>query len=418
MVAWNGRPFLETAIPSVLDALGDHGDLLVVENGSTDGSFEFLRNRFPDVAVLRTGANLGGAGGFSAGMRVALEDGDCEYVWLLDNDILVETGALDPLLETLSVNPDAAAAGSQLCLYDHPDTVQELGSRYTSWLGALQQLYAGEQRLPPASPACEVDYLAACSLLIRSSVLKQQGLFREELFIFYDDVEWSLRIRRAGHRLLAVPGSVVRHCYGGEKPTVPWREYYRKRNRCVCLRLEPPRGSRLLALYIYLGYLGALARYLYWQGDRVLASAYRRALHDFNSGRLGKREFRLPSPDRSVLPEKAGRTTVFLDTSLAPGDAIAAWQSLQQACPSIEKTERKDPPDIAVVGERYSWFSTQGRLLLRYRCGERWTRILHPRREWALSRLRLLGAILVAFPAAVPIWLRALRRSRPPAPLP
>ncbi|BAN69955.1 glycosyl transferase family 2 [endosymbiont of unidentified scaly snail isolate Monju] len=308
MVAWNGRPFLETAIPSVLEALGEHGELLVVENGSTDGSFDFLRARFPDVAVLQTGENLGGAGGFSAGMRVALEDPECHHVWLLDNDILVEPGALEPLLDALSSAPDIAAAGSQLCLYDRPDTVQELGSRYTPWLGALEQQHAGRSRLPADASPREVDYLAACSLLIRSDILRQHGLFHEALFVFYDDVEWSLRVRRAGHRLLAVPASVVRHCYGGDRPTVPWREYYRKRNRCICLRLEPPRRGRLLALYFYLVYVSALAHYLARQGDPVLAGIYRQALDDFDNGRLGRRDIvrpataPLPCPKRPAEP--------------------------------------------------------------------------------------------------------------------
>ncbi len=422
MVAWNGRSFLEAAISSVLEALGEHGELLVVENGSTDSSFDFLRAHFPDVAVLQTGENLGGAGGFSAGMRVALEDLECHYVWLLDNDIIVEPGALEPLLDILASAPDIAATGSQLCLYDRPDTVQELGSRYTPWLGALEQQHAGQPRLPADASPREVDYLAACSLLIRSDILRQHGLFREALFVFYDDVEWSLRVRRAGYRLLAVPASVVRHCYGGDKPTVPWREYYRKRNRCICLRLEPPRRGRLLALYFYLVYVNALVRYLAWQGDLVLAGTYRLALDDFDNGRLGRREIVHPAAAPPPLPENA--CGIWVDTSLSPGDAEAAWKALEHVAVHRKQHLLRLGPnqaggaEIALVGERYSWTATHSKRLLRYRCGGRWSQITHPRREWLLSRLRLTMALMQAVPAALPRWLRALRRDPPPIPLP
>lgn len=422
MVAWNGRPFLETAVPSVLEALGNYGDLLVVENGSTDNSFEFLRSRFSDVAVLRTGENLGGAGGFSAGMRVALQAPECEHVWLLDNDILVEPGALEPLLAALESAPDVAAAGSQLCLYDRPKIVQELGSHYTPWLGALHQQHAGETRLPPEAPSREADYLAACSLLIRAETLRRHGLFRESLFVFYDDVEWALRIRNVGHRLLAIPASVVRHCYGGDKPTVPWREYYRKRNRCVCLSLEPPRRGGRLALYIYLAYVDALGRHLHWQGDKLLAGVYRRALQDFDKNNLGRRDIVSPQPDPTPLPDRI--TQIWIDPTVAAGDAEAAVQAAQESARKagkiLQRSEAISPShdDLVIVGERFSWSATRGRCLLRYRCGGRWMPIARPCREWLLSRLRLAAALLLAAPATLPCWLRAMRREHPPAPLP
>ncbi len=104
MVVWNGLSFLAEGIASVLRELRPQDDLLIVENGSTDGSAEWLRQNHPDVARLQTGCNLGGAGGFNAGMSIALRCPRCRYLWLLDNDIIVEPGALPPL----SKSPKAA----------------------------------------------------------------------------------------------------------------------------------------------------------------------------------------------------------------------------------------------------------------------------------------------------------------------
>ena len=404
MVVWNGRRFLERAVASVLAALDDRADLLVVDNGSTDGSFEFLQQHFPQVAILETGDNLGGAGGFSAGMRVALQDANCRQVWLLDNDIEVEPGALSALKAVLDSDPKVAAAGSQLCLYDDPEQVQEIGSRYTPWLGALQQRHHGGHRLPPETPPQVVDYLPACSLLVRREILERVGPFREDFFIFYDDVEWSLRVGAAGGVLEAAPASVVRHCYGGNKETVPWREYYRKRNRCACLSLHPPpRGGRL-ALLLYLGYLNYRIRFLERQGDDLLAGIYRRARDDFLAHRFGRRDD-LPEAAPTPLPTALKQaTSIHLDSSLATGDASAACQSLGVTSGDAPHAE------AVIAGECYSWKAAGARQLWRYRCGGRWQAVTSPRLEYLRTRVRMLSALFAAMPAAVSHWRQSRRR--------
>jgi len=415
MVVWNGRRFLERAVSSVLAELGEEDDLLVVDNGSTDGSGEFLRERFPQAAILATGENLGGAGGFSAGMRAALRDEGCRQVWLLDNDIEAEPGALSALREALDADAGVAAVGSQLCLYDDPERVQELGSRYSPWLGALRQVHHGEPRLAPDSPPRAVDYLPACSLLVRRDALERAGLFREEFFVFYDDVEWSLRIRAQGGVIKAAPGSVVRHCYGGGKETVPWREYYRKRNRCACLSLFPPRLGGRLALLIYLMHVNSLARFFRLQGDETLSGVYERALEDYLARRFGRRDD-LPEVSETGLPPlllDAG--SIRIDSSLSPGDAQAARARLQSAG-HAGRAGQGGSGETIVVGERYRWrIARQGRLV-RYRCGGRWWEISSPRREYLLVLVRRLVSLLTATPAAMAQWRKTRRQSWPSPP--
>ncbi len=225
MVVWNGRSFLAEGVASVLRALRPQDDLLIVDNSSTDGSTEWVCQHYPDVALLQTGQNLGGAGGFNAGMAVALHSPRCRYIWLLDNDIIAESGTLPPLLNQLDAEPNAAAAGSQICLYSQADIVQEIGAQISPWLGALQQRGAGDPRQGTDQPSTPVDYLAACSLLIRTDALRTIGPFAN-FFIYYDDVEWGQRAQKAGWTLWAVPASVIRHHFSGLKPVVAWREYY------------------------------------------------------------------------------------------------------------------------------------------------------------------------------------------------
>jgi GT2 family glycosyltransferase len=308
MVVYNGIRYLKKALDSVLAELKSPYALLIVDNSSTDGSFEYIRSNFPDVPVLRTHENLGGAGGFSAGMQVAIETPDCEYVWLLDNDIIAEANSLPPLLDCLQKRKGAVAAGSQLCLYDEPEVVQAIGGMYTPWLGNIRGNHFGERRKYNVANT-EVDYLPACSLLVRKKALREIGFFAD-VFIFFDDVDWCLRAKKMNHTLWCVPQSVVLHDFSGFKPLVPWREYYRKRNKLYCLSTHPPSILGYGSLFIYLCFVNYLAMVHRASGTSSIGNFYQLALSDFLNGIRGKRNF--PSPDNN---HGLSNNEVFQDNS-------------------------------------------------------------------------------------------------------
>ncbi|WP_150051627.1 glycosyltransferase family 2 protein [Methylomonas rhizoryzae] len=289
MVNWNGKEFLPASVSSVLNELAPiNGQLLLVDNASSDGSVEYIKANFPSVEILQHAENLGGAGGFSAGMRVALTRPEIEYVWLLDNDVIVEKGALGPLIDCLDAHVSAGAVGSQICLYHDRNTVQEIGGEISPWLGALRQNFSCQPRVPAETNPYQVGYLAACSVLIRRSCLAQVGTFAD-LFVFYDDVEWGLRAKKAGWTLWAVPASVIRHNYSETKPIVPWREYYRKRNRLAMLAVYPPKHGKQLASLVYIVYINYLIYLHCWLKFTPLDQVYILARNDALKGCLGKR---------------------------------------------------------------------------------------------------------------------------------
>jgi len=124
-------------------------------------------------------------------------------------------------------------------------------------------------------------------MLIRKTSLKEIGRFNDQ-FIFYDDVDWSLRARELGYSLWAVSDSVIRHNFSGLQPKVPWREYYRKRNRAYCLAKHPPARLGRVILWIYICYLHYLRGCPKLPGDRSLTTAYNLALKDFLGDIRGK----------------------------------------------------------------------------------------------------------------------------------
>lgn len=415
MVAWNTGDLLMAAVESAVRALAGEGELLMVDNASTDGSVERVRQRFPQLAILKMPENLGGAGGFNAGAFVATQCIECEYVWLLDSDIFVEDGALLPLLACLKSNSQAAAAGSQICMYQQPDIIQEMGAGYSAVLGSLRPCHAGEARFSQSVAAFSVDYLAACSLLVRAEAIAKHGLFGD-FFIFYDDVEWGLRMREARWSLLAVPASVIRHQFSGLKPMVVWREYYRKRNRAACLTLHPPKKSKLFLVWLYLAFLNYLT-FVYRRLDYgCLGEVYGQALDDYLQCQMGKRV--VPQAQASAtLPDFSGVGRITIDTPRA-GDSLAVITQLARvypgtvfrlAKPSQRRTllalglpellpsHTQTGVEIAIVGE---WFGIATLLrrgkIYRY-CQGHYEPLLHPGRTFLHAcGLRLVGAIVGA----------------------
>ncbi|MEO0512199.1 MAG: glycosyltransferase [Planctomycetota bacterium] len=177
--------------------------VLVVDNASSVPVDASSLGFGSDTRVIRLDDNLGGSGGFNAGLRAALRSA-CDAVWLLDSDAVPRRDALTELIRALDARPNAAAAGSALAdeqgVYEIGGDVRPADGEY------LQHAPAHNDHGDPR----EVGYHAACSLLVRRSAIESAGLM-PDLFLCGDDVAWCHHLRRAAGPVLAVPASVVEH---------------------------------------------------------------------------------------------------------------------------------------------------------------------------------------------------------------
>lgn len=239
MLNWNGWKDTIACVESILD-LG-HADfsLLIVDNGSTDGSEERIRaflhekKRPQPWEVLQTGANLGYAGGNNAGLRRAMEDGWADYIWLLNNDTVVDKDALSAMLSCFKNDPQTGMAGSKLLYHNRPSVIQGAGGcRLTPWFGntALigNDVPDGKGRHDEKE---NPDYISGASLLVKKEVIKKIGVFDENYFLYWEDADWGIRARRAGYGLIYCPESRVFHKEGGTcGKTTQLTDYYWVRN--------------------------------------------------------------------------------------------------------------------------------------------------------------------------------------------
>jgi GT2 family glycosyltransferase len=253
--------------------------LLLVDNGSPDGSGQELEQRFPEVPFLQTGENLGYTGGNNRGIQRALEQG-AEYVLVLNHDTLVEAGAIGALVETAEAEERVGAVAPTVVRMDDPEHIWYAGGAFDPKRG-LGVHWNGSGGGPAAKAPRDVSFFSGCAVLLKGEALREVGLFRESYFLYVEDAELSLRLTRSGWRILHDPRVRVRHRLPpeGTEPS-PDQIRYRDRNRRRLARSHMSPGQRAaFTAWFYPTRAVHLARYLL-RGDLPRAKAVVRGLRE------------------------------------------------------------------------------------------------------------------------------------------
>ena len=208
-------------------------DVIVVDNASNDGSAEFIKENYKEIILLQNKENTGGSGGFDRGIKFALNK-EYKFVVLLDNDILLEKNTILNLLEYITLNPKVGAVGSKICTMDDPDILQEMGSfidfENKFNINTPLKSHKDDEFLPNVV-VC--DYIPACCMITTNEVLKKVGSFNTDHFIYWDDMDWCTRVKRAGYEIHAINNSRVFHKMGAANHTNTFGVYYFERNRIM-----------------------------------------------------------------------------------------------------------------------------------------------------------------------------------------
>ena len=228
IVTYNKKEYVSNLLKSLKDVDFRNYDVAVVDNASTDGTADYIEEYFQYVSVIRNSENNGGSGGFNTGLSYAFQKDGYKYYWLLDNDVVVSKDALGKLVEVLDENNEIAVAGSQMCQLDNPEVTNEIGAFVDLRNGGLILNRHLTRRRNNSTGIFDVDYVAAASMLVRADVARKAGLW-EDFFIHFDDVDWCLRIKERGYRVVGVADSVIWHLSASEKP-ITWALYYDIRN--------------------------------------------------------------------------------------------------------------------------------------------------------------------------------------------
>jgi len=288
---WNRRDDTLACLGSLARLDYSAFEVVVVDNGSTDGSVLAIRERFPDVFLIENGENLGYTGGNNAGLRYALDRG-LDYVLLLNNDTEVASDLLHRLVAAAEADSRVGIAGPTIYYYDRPELIWSAGGaidwrRGRTWMVGLDERDIGQFGNAPR----EVDFVTGCALLVRRAVLEAVGLLDERFFAYYEEAEWCVRARRAGFRIVHLPRARVWHKISpGAQADSPVVHYYMIRNRLLFLKLTGA-GARAWMNTLLVEYLRTLLSWSLrprWRGKGPQRRVMTQAIVDAWRGRWGR----------------------------------------------------------------------------------------------------------------------------------
>lgn len=231
---WNKKNYVLKCIESVLNLKFQKYDLYVVDNASTDGSPEAIISQYgQNLTLIQKEENKGGSDGFNTGIKEALKRG-YKYLYLLDDDVLVRDDALTHLYDYLENNIETAIVGSKILYMDNMNQIQFLGAD-VDWecfnIRRHYENYIDDGNLPEI---LDVDFVPACSLLIRSEVLRKldiQDYMDPGYFIYWDEIDLAYYLKQRGYRIVVNTNSVIWHKRGAINRSDTLGLYYGRRNR-------------------------------------------------------------------------------------------------------------------------------------------------------------------------------------------
>jgi GT2 family glycosyltransferase len=239
VVTYNSRAYLAACLASIERELGPQDELIVVDNGSTDGSADLVAACCPLARLIR-GANIGYAGGNNQGALSARG----EFLVFLNPDTTLAPGALAALLAPLEQPSDVALTAACVVHMHRPTIVNTCGNT-THYTGLAYCRGAGQPRARYAAPA-DVDAVSGAAFAIRRSVFEELGGFDEQFFMYVEDTDLSWRARLAGYRCRYAADAVVAHDYAPSY--TPAKAFYLDRNRHLMLLKNLRRATYLRML--------------------------------------------------------------------------------------------------------------------------------------------------------------------------
>ncbi len=217
VVNWNNKKLTENCVRSILAQKAEL-DIILVDNGSEDGSAEYLGEKFPKLKIIALKKNLGFAGGVNAGIKEALKN-NSEYITLLNNDVVVEESWVQALANMLGEDDSIGAVTGKLLFKDGKE-VDNTGDEYSIW-GLTIARDRGIKTKELSRSEGEVFGACAGAAMYRAKVFKEVGLFDEKFFAYYEDSDLNFRMQLAGWETRYEPTAVAYHDTGATSKKVP-----------------------------------------------------------------------------------------------------------------------------------------------------------------------------------------------------
>ena len=300
---YNGKAFLKRFLAQVVASCPDWAEVIVADNASTDGSADFMRECFPNVRLIENGSNEG----FSTGYNLALQKIDAQYFVLLNSDIEVAPGWIEPVVALMDADPQIAACQPKILSYHHKEQFEYAGAcggfidkyGYPFCRGRVFQHLEADQG--QYDTPMEVFWATGACMFVRAELYRRFGGLDDSFFAHMEEIDLCWRLKNAGYKVFCCPASRVYHIGGGTLPkNSPRKTYLNFRNNLSVLVKNLPEGRvcRIILYRILLDWVASL-KFLFEGCFRDFIMVFK-AHFDFYRRMKSLREKRKGSPHRPV----------------------------------------------------------------------------------------------------------------------
>lgn len=232
---WNNIKDTTECLESVRKINYSNYKVVIVDNGSTDGSPEKIRMLSPEITLIKNKQNMGYAGGNNIGIKYALENG-ADHILLLNNDTIVDPEILSSFVWAADAYPDAGIFGGKVYYYSKPTVIWFTAGKWDKGKGKFHHI--GEDcsdRADSYGDVAETDFICGCALFFRKKVAETIGLLEPKYFLMFEETDWCYRARKEGFKSIYVPSAKIWHKVsksfnGGNSPLY---SYFFTRNRLL-----------------------------------------------------------------------------------------------------------------------------------------------------------------------------------------
>ncbi len=246
---YNGYEDSVKCIRSLQNATYQNLSIVLVDNGSPDGSGERLKKEFPSIPIILLNENTGYAAGNNAGISFALKN-EAAYVLVLNNDVIVDSGFLEPMVDIAEKNVDVGIVNCKVYYQSAPKEIFAAAGKMNWWLCTGVNNGNLVKSLQNNDVHCFTDFACGVLMLMKRSMLEAKGMFDEKYFMYFEDVEYSRRILK-NYKIAYTPLGIAYHKSGGGKGWKTYTQlylYFHTRNRFWVFKNDP----FLYRLYVFI----------------------------------------------------------------------------------------------------------------------------------------------------------------------
>tara|TARA_B110000196_G_C21147586_1_gene667540 strand:- start:248 stop:1090 length:843 start_codon:yes stop_codon:yes gene_type:complete len=232
---WNGKKIILDCLHSLDKVTYSNVNIVLIDNGSTDGSVNLIKKEFPNIEIIQLKENLGYAGGNNYGFKnVKIQS---EYSIFINNDTLVSTNFINPLIEPLKNDTSIIQTAPKIFYADDPNLLWFAGGYINLFFGWIR--HRGIRKIDKGqyNNRTLIDYATGCCICMRTKDFKLFKMFDESFSMYGEDVDLSIRVRKAGGKIMYIPESNIWHkvsaSIGGQFSLIKWKKKSMGRIRLI-----------------------------------------------------------------------------------------------------------------------------------------------------------------------------------------